>query len=49
MELVFAAALVLTIAAVVGGAGLLLGRWAAPGFEKLVQDDDADGPRHGDD
>ena len=40
MELAFAIVFILTIAAVVGGAGLMFGRWMAPRFEQLVEDRD---------
>ena len=40
MELVFGIAFVLTIAALVGGAGLMFGRWLAPRFEQLADQGD---------
>jgi hypothetical protein len=38
MELAFAIVFVLTIAALVGGAGLMLGRWLAPRFEQVANE-----------
>ena len=38
MELAFASVFVLTIAALVGGAGLMLGRWLAPRFEQVANE-----------
>jgi hypothetical protein len=40
MELVFGVLFVLTIAALVGGAGLMFGRWLAPRFEQLADQGD---------
>ena len=38
MELAFAIVFVLAIAAIVGGAGLMLGRWLAPRFEQVANE-----------
>jgi hypothetical protein len=40
MELAFGVLFVLSIAALVGGVGLMFGRWLAPRFEQLADESD---------